>query len=162
MNQSKVLKRERLLLLTGQLEALAVTMDTSAPCNFDMTWYYDSSGCGYVACICGEHALNGDLKLFNRTLNILDDECSKSVIMGHRANNVAANLRMSSREVLNSNNLALSVISMTASIRKFNARQTDLLTTEQLKHPHINSKSSPEHAASYIRMLIEVLTNAKA
>jgi hypothetical protein len=146
-------------LFVSQLEVLAITMEESKPSTFDMGTYYKAKddGCGYVACVCGEQAVSGRLEFFpiaesktkldgagyiNWLAGFIDEDLKEACIID-----------------TGNKHLASSITIVNTDCRRENADRSELLTANQLKHPHLNTNSSPKQAASYIRMLISILTN---
>jgi hypothetical protein len=147
-------------LFISQLEALDTTLEATKPANFNMDYYHKASlstECGYVACVCGEQALSDRLKFFPIAHSLTESDTS--FIVAHVAGYIDEDLQAACYTATGHTSLAESVTMVSDVIRKKKAEASEYLTFEQLQHPHLNSDSSPKHAASYIRMLIKVLTN---
>jgi hypothetical protein len=148
--------KESILFIT-QLEALAVTMEESIPNNFDMGTYYRKFGdCGYVACICGEQVISGRLESF--PLSSIKAEYVGKEHIPYISGFIDDDLRNACIKATGSNYLANSVTMAGINARSYEAALSTVFTPEQLQHQHLNTKSSPKIAASYIRMLIAILT----
>lgn len=147
-------------LFISQLEALGATLEATKPTSFDMGTYYKASesySCGYAACVCGEQAMSGRLESFplaKARAGIIQD----TTFVSHTAGHIDEDLRAACHIATGDNNLAESVTAVSSACRRGAA--AGKLTYEQMQHPHLNSNSSPEHAVSYINMLIRVLTEA--
>jgi hypothetical protein len=144
-------------LFISQLLALAKTMSKVDEDSFNMFTYYRGSSintCGYVACVCSHQAVSRDLKLFPKSDTALSLGTLKGIYL---ANYIDEDIREACIVHTGSSYLAKSVTS--SCDRKLFAHSSNLLTPNQLEHPHLNSESSPKLAARYIRMLVKVLTN---
>ena len=151
-------------LFIKQLLALAETMEGADIESFNMRIYYKPDICGYSACICGEQALSGRLEHFPTAVQTIigcgkaEDDFSLNFIAGDIAIDLdIAILKSFFRVAAGRGSLATSVIGPDTAIRFRSIKLTNLLTEEQLKHPHLTTMSSPALAADYIRMLINVL-----
>jgi hypothetical protein len=149
-------------LFIQQLDAIADTLEQSDGKGFNMgNWYNSySNECGYVACVCGEHALKGNLSLFPLTRSI-----DKSVSLENLAHAVATDLRTSCFNCCSIPSLAASVYSPTSRARRNNLFKVGFyemfnleVRTVLQKHPHVTTVSSAVLAADYIRLLIKSLT----
>jgi hypothetical protein len=153
-------------LFINQLEALVNTLELANPASFNMSTYCRvKASCGYAACVCGEHAMSGKLDYFplakDRAVSINDDmflsKKAKYVDMTNvLAGYIDQDLRASCLIATGHRGLAQSVSADSLKLRRRGATAGNL-TSEQMGHPHLNSKSTSEHAVSYIRMLIEIL-----
>jgi hypothetical protein len=145
-------------LFISQLEALATTLEETKAINFSMSYYYSTflNKCGYTACVCGEQALSGRLEFFPIADSLKLKSPTMSFIIPNVAGYIDEDLRAACHTATGYSSLAKSVTMVGAETRKKKA--SEYLTDEQLQHPHLTTESSPEHAASYIRMLIRVLT----
>tara|TARA_R110000851_G_scaffold39244_2_gene99951 strand:- start:993 stop:1565 length:573 start_codon:yes stop_codon:yes gene_type:complete len=151
-------------LFIKQLLALAETMDGADIESFDMRLYYKPDICGYSACICGEQAVSGRLEHFPLAAQTIigHGEAANDFSLKLIASDIASDLDIS---ILKSffkiaagrGSLAASIIGPDTAIRFRSIKLTNLLTEEQLKHPHLTTISSPALSADYIRMLINVL-----
>jgi hypothetical protein len=144
-------------LFVRQLEALAMTMEEhTKPYSFDMDTYYRISvfnTCGYVACICGEQAISGRLEFFP----IAEDRAKSDKEVAYIAGSIDDELMVTCLKATNNRSLAHSITAISMEGRKRDAITSNLLTHDQLQHTHLNTDSNPKQAASYIRMLIDIL-----
>lgn len=165
MNQSN--------LFIQQLEELAKTMSTAKEEFFNMASWYRSkvpaayyNPCGYVACICGEQAIRGNLKLFPCAKETKDSKDSNSQPdLSRIACEVANDLDESYRQCYEcAPILARSVYSHSSSYRQgalSEARIKGIVPDDLYEilsnHPHITTDSSPKHATSYLTLLVNYL-----
>jgi hypothetical protein len=136
-------------LFVKQLKALRTTMSSVAPEHLNMGYWQ----CGTVACVCGHQAISGDLTHFTDANNYRDKSESIDTI----ADTVANDLDSACMSALGSECLSGSIWSSDTEARFMEAFTSAVLTPEQLQHPHLTTKSSPEDVVSYIDMILGVL-----
>lgn len=149
---------ENILLFKKQLEALAFTMNKADEVSFAMDKYYETTekrSCGYVACICGEQALSGRLELFDQanSFNNEDNICDFISV----ACLIDDDFYNACKDATGNLCLAISVTSPSNKMRYVQAHSSKRFTHQQLKHPHLTTKSSPKHAVDYIMKVLNVL-----
>jgi hypothetical protein len=148
-------------LFVEQLKALKTTMSSVEPKHFDMSKWR----CGTVACICGHQTLFGDLTHFPATQSWVETsfmrenpDANESKING-ASYSISRELSNSSHDALGDSMWAHSLYSATTCDRYYFAK--NVLTEEQLKHPHLTTNSSPEDVVSYIDMILGVLNEKR-
>jgi hypothetical protein len=146
-------------LFVKQLKALKTTMSSVAPKHFDMSKWY----CQSVGCLCGHQTVFGDLTHFPLVETMLENSLVREQPALEKFSlNIAAvrlsqELCASCSNELGNSRAALSLYCSVIHDRMRHAIRSKLFTEEQLKHPHLNTVSSPQDVVSYIDMILGVL-----
>jgi hypothetical protein len=137
--------------------------------RFDMAHWQ----CGTVACVCGHQAVSKDLTDFPRAskvyaaqspslaltdielLALTDTELLAVVEIDLTAARISQDLDYACRKALGSNALSRSI--WEGGGRQRIAEDANILTQEQLNHPHLTTDSSPADVVDYIDMLLGVI-----
>jgi hypothetical protein len=144
-------------LFSNQIKTLITTMyQIKQPDTFNMEVWYEPSNpdteCGYAACICGHQSLAPISGQFS-----IESQHSKNTL--GKATQIACDLDESCRTDTYDDALAKSVYSGDIWERLRFARDSDEFTDDELKHPHLRTNSSPEHAISFMQLVLTKLEN---
>jgi hypothetical protein len=137
--------------------------------RFDMAHWQ----CGTVACVCGHQAVSKDLTDFPRAskvyaaqspslaltdtelLALTDTELLAVMEIDLTAARISQDLDYACKAMFKTDALSGSIWG--GGGRQRRAEDADILTQEQLKHPHLTTDSSPADVVSYIDMLLGVI-----
>jgi hypothetical protein len=148
-------------LFTNQIKTLIETMSQVKEVeSFKMsTWYTDHSTtyskCGFAACICGHQALALPSEFFSFTFVDITQETS----LINRAELISSDLNKSCYTETDEEYLALAIYDGDDEERKSAAWKCCKFDELELEHPHLTSESSPEHAISFMELVLTKLEN---
>lgn len=138
--KKKVNKYEKLKALLQEM--IDSGKEATLPLNM-RHWY-----CETACCLCGDVALSrceGEVFFFE-----------DSAALEEAAEDFSHTLNLASWEVFRTSDLSRSIYDASSEVRLNDAMHSNLLTDDELKHPHLNSDHSErEIAHDYIRLIIK-------